>query len=471
MNQSRVNEATALLVVKKTRQELARRRVLYFNRHTSPEWITAPHHELIATALDAIADGRMDRLMISMPPRHGKSMMSSVLFPAFWLGRNPDKQIIHISYASSLSNEFSRKVRSLIRDSHEYHELFPEVQLDPERSRLDDWKLTAGGGFKSLGVQGGVTGHGADLMLIDDPVKEGDEQSVTTLQQIFDWYLSAARTRLHPGAAVVIVMTRWHPLDLCGRLLQLAEREAQADQWETLVLPALAGEDDPLGREPGAALWPERVSRDDLLAIQALSDRYFRALYQQDPRMSDSPMFERDDFHRATTHVDKAVWTIDLAITDNSRSDYSVAQRWHLSDDRRDLYLMAGWRKRGEWPEIKRELIALARAYPDDTFAFPKQTYELLAVQSLRDELPGIKLVQVSMPRDKVGRASYFSDFAKSGNVTVLEGEFGDQFIDEHCGFPDSAPHDDQVDGSSVMSHYYGINKTFDWLMAGEDKP
>jgi len=455
------------------RTELSKQMPHYFNPRVKEDWITAPHHELIADRLLAVLDGDLDRLIISMPPRNGKSEMASVLFPALYLANNPGHQIIHISYSAALSNEFSRRVRALIRDDMAYRSLFPHVQLDPERQRLDDWKLSDGGGFKSVGVEGGLTGHGAHLMIIDDPVKEGDEQSPTKLQAIYDWYLSAARTRLAPGAAVVVIMTRWHPLDLVGRLLDLARKDENADQWETLVLPALAGDDDLLGRQPGEALWPERFSKRDLEAVKALSGRYFEALYQQNPQISENPMFVESDFARATlTPASSCVWCFDLAITKTSRSDYNVFGRWYLNSERDTLALLDGRRFRAEWPEVKAAILALMDLYPHDIFAFPRHTYELLAVQSLAAESVDYanQIVSVALTGDKVANAQSFSDFVGRGDVFVCDGEFGDSFIFEHVHFPDAAPHDDCVDCSSVATHYYGLPRTIDLLLGWGDE-
>lgn len=469
----KISAKAAELVLKRVRKPLRRRRVLYFAPRLKPDWITAPHHELIADKLQGVMSGEIKRLIISMPPRHGKSEMSSVLFPALWLGRNPDKQIIHISYASGLSNDFSRRVRAMLRDDPVYRELFPDVQLDPERARIDDWKLTAGGGFKSIGVQGGLTGHGAHLMIIDDPVKEGDEQSATTLQSIYDWYLSAARTRLAPGAAVCLIMTRWHPHDLVGRLLDLAAKNNEADQWQTLVLPALAEEDDQLGRAPGEALWEDRFSRQDLLALRSLSDRYFRALYQQKPELDDNPMFLESDFQRRQLDGydgGNTCWTFDLASTEKDRADYSVFARWHYDYDERVLVLLQVKRFRAQWPEVKKALLEVVDTYPYDDFAFPKQTLELLAVQEIISERPEMRnqVHEVVMPGDKISRALTYSDLVRDGRAIVIEfeGNDHDAFIEEHCGFPDTAQHDDCVDASSVATHHYGIaDEVVDLLM------
>lgn len=468
---SDLNIHTARAVVRKCRRELARRDFLRYCEYIYPNWITASHHYLISDRLEKVRAGEITRLQISMPPRHGKSLMASILFPAFWLAHNPGKQIIHISYAAALSNDFSRQVRQIIRDDPTYHMLFPAIQLDPDRQRVDDWKTTAGGGFKSVGVQGGVTGHGADLMIIDDPTKEGDEQSPATLEAIWAWFMSAARTRLAPGAAVVEIMTRWHPLDLMGRQQELECSDKAADQWEKLVLPALALDGDLLGREPGEALWPERFAREDLLAIKALSERYFESLFQQNPSLDATALFRAPAFKRLSAMVageidaSRWIWTFDLAFTDKSRSDYNVFGCWWLNPARNRLYLREVYRFRAEWPEVRRRIIELVDLHPDDVFAFPKHQLELLAVQTLKESRPDARVASVVLPSDKKANAAVFAQWVAAGRVYICEGRDGNQFISEHSLFPDAAPHDDCVDCSSVITHYLGLRRVIDILM------
>jgi hypothetical protein len=449
-------------------RELARRRLLDFVLFTKHDFQVAAHHKLIASALDRVISGECKRLIISMPPRHGKSELASIRFPAFYLGRNPDKQVIHISYAASLSNDFSRQVRALVSDSDSFQRLFPDFALSKDRARIDDWKSTKDGGFKSIGVQGGVTGHGADLMIIDDPMKEGDEQSLVTMNAIYDWFASAAQTRLMPGAAVVLILARWSPLDLAGRLLDLAKADPKADQWEELVLPALANEHDALGRKPGEALWPEWYPVQRLYTIRASSERYFEALFQQQPRSGDSQMFFESGFIMwdARMNLAGAAWCFDLAISEDSASDYTAFARWQYDRSWGNLFVSNIRRYRRRWPVTKKLIKRILRAFPDDVVVFPKQTFELMAVQELRHECPndsGRILFVDKMPGDKTERAQALADRCESGRVFVQRGRFARQFVSEHVEFP--GLHDDLVDMSSVATHYFHISQEFSWLI------
>jgi phage terminase large subunit-like protein len=363
-------------------------------------------------------------------------------------------------------------VRAIVRDDPVYRELFPSVALDPERQRLDDWKTTAGGGFKSLGVEGGVSGHGAHGLILDDPHKEGDQDSPTTLENIFTWYTTAARTRLHPGGWILFVMTRWHPLDLAGRLLA-AMSDPEADQWESLVLPALAKAGDPLGRKVGEPLWPERYDVPALRALRAYSERQFEGLFQQNPRGSETQLFDVSDFQLYSSDVnreDVGAWIFDLAITDKERSDYTCWARVCCRGVQ--LWFEHMGRFREEWPAIKARVVALIDANPNDAFVFDKRLAEIMAVQEFKRLRPNASIHMIHMAGDKSAKAKPFSDRVKAKDVFVSLGDFGDYFVREHVLFPDG-PHDDFVDVSSLACHFYGLHSRFDVLVSrlAEDVP
>ena len=220
---------------------------------TQGRWILAPHLELLNRKLVDLAAGQIRRLLVTMPPRHGKSELCSVYLPAWYLGNYPERRIILASYESDFAASWGRRVRDVL-EQHGQH-LF-EVSLRADSAAAYRWDLDGyTGGMIAVGVGGAATGRGADLFIIDDPVKSPEEaQSQTMSRRIWDWYRGVARTRLEPGGAMLLIMTRWSEDDLAGRLL--ADRDGEA--WEVLNLPALAEDDDPIGRVPGEALWPER---------------------------------------------------------------------------------------------------------------------------------------------------------------------------------------------------------------------
>jgi predicted phage terminase large subunit-like protein len=249
----------------------------------------ADHHRLIANALERIAAGTLKRLIINMPPRHGKSMLTSEYFPAWYLGHHPDHQIIHASYSQDMVDGFGRKVRNQLRDEL-YSVLFPGTVLSEDSQAANKFNTTAQGVYLAVGVSGSATGKGAHLMLIDDPIKDrADADSELMRTQLRDWYTSVAYTRLMKGGAIVVIQTRWHEDDLAGWLL----REHGHEGWEILNLPAIMDEGKPTER----ALWPEAFPMERLLQIrETLSvekPRDWEALYMQRPRAGSGAEFKR----------------------------------------------------------------------------------------------------------------------------------------------------------------------------------
>src|SRR6185503_16738897 len=225
----------------------------------------------------------------------GKSVLSSVLLPAYALGRNPDWPVIHASYGAELSNDFSRRVRNLLREPA-YQECFPGVLPAGDSASVQRWGIQGRRGvFISLGVGGPATGRGAKLVVLDDPVKNAEEaDSEVYRARQRDWYASTLRTRLESGAGICLIQTRWHVEDLAGYVTMGAgSDEPPAEDWEVVNLPAIAGEEDPLGREPGEPLWPEKY---DLAALDAMRrqmpPRWWMALMQGSPVAAEGNFFE-----------------------------------------------------------------------------------------------------------------------------------------------------------------------------------
>ena len=259
--------------------------LLEFTQLTYESYAPAPHHRLLADALEKVERGEIKRLMVFMPPRHGKSELASVRFPAWYLGRNPDRRVIAASYGSVMANKFSRRARNLI-DSPAFRRIFPDTELAGDAAAVQFWAIEGKDGqYNAAGVGGGITGEGADLLLIDDPVKDAEAAaSLTIREKTYDWYTSTAYTRLNDErGAIVLIQTRWHEDDLAGKLLRDAAEGGE--QWHVLRLPALADGDDPLGRKEGEALWPARfpVERLNVIRSTLRNNDWWDALYQQTP--------------------------------------------------------------------------------------------------------------------------------------------------------------------------------------------
>jgi hypothetical protein len=200
-----------------------------------PGFELAAHHRIIVDKLEAIERGEIRRLMILMPPRHGKSLLSTQFFPAWYLGRNPERFVITASYGQELADDFGRRVRNLVSDPL-HRAIFPAFRLSDDSTSMRRFNTTAGGSYYAVGRGGPITGRGAHLLIIDDPLKDREEAYSDTIRRsLHEWYSSVAYTRLQPGAAIVLVQTRWHEDDLAGRLLR-----ENSSEWEVLALPAIA---------------------------------------------------------------------------------------------------------------------------------------------------------------------------------------------------------------------------------------
>jgi len=328
-------------------EDFAFSRLVSYAAYQWPAYQLAPHHRLIARHLEMVERGEITRLMITMPPRHGKSMLASEFFPAWYMGRNPDHYVVTATYAQELADDFGRKVKNQI-EGPDFKAVFPGVGLSDDsksakRFHIDgshggiEHGTTQRGAFYAVGVGGPLTGRGAHLLLIDDPVKNReDAESEVIRKKTKDWYTSTAYTRLMPGGRIVLIQTRWHEDDLAGWL----QDEHQHEGWTILNLPAI--DDD------GNALWPEQYDVEALERIKrALPPRDWSALYQQRPAPETGDYFKRDWLHLVDHVPPKESMAIyggsDYAVTADG-GDYTV----HVVvgvDPTGAMYLLDLWRQ------------------------------------------------------------------------------------------------------------------------------
>jgi predicted phage terminase large subunit-like protein len=271
--------------------------------------------------LERVAAGGIKKLMIFFAPRHGKSELVSCNFPAWFLGRNPDKRIIHASYSELLSNEWSRRTRDIV-EGEIYREIF-KVTTEKDVRSVDSWRIQGHrGGMISVGVGGSATGHGADIFIIDDPIKNAEEaESEAYRDRLYDWYKSVARTRLEPNASIVIMMARWHQKDLAGQILQ------NEKDWMIINLPAIAKESDPLGRAPGDALWPERYPKESLAQIKHdIGSRAWASLFDGNPMDLETAVIHREwiKWYKTLPLEHKRHGGIDTATSLKTSADYTA---------------------------------------------------------------------------------------------------------------------------------------------------
>jgi len=280
------------------RRELARRSLLDFTCLLNPKYVVGWVHREVTDLLDAfeqaVAEKRGPRLIIELPPRHGKSELVSRCFPAFLLGRHPDWEVVCASYNSDLAASFGREVRTTLHDPL-YRDLFPDLELRKDSNAVDFVKTTGKGSYKAVGVGGTLTGMGAEVLLIDDPVRNReDADSELVSEATWRWYQSVARTRLSPGGGIIICMTRWSLLDLAGRLQEAQTERIDAEHWHVYSFPAIATKDEK-HRKAGEALHPERWPLRELEKLRgALDAREWTALYQQNPVPDQGLIFSKD---------------------------------------------------------------------------------------------------------------------------------------------------------------------------------
>jgi predicted phage terminase large subunit-like protein len=409
---------------------------------TNGKYAPARHLRLLNRKLIDLASRRLDGLAVYMPPRHAKSTTCSHYFPAWYLGAYPEERVILSAYNAGFAASWGRKVRDVVnRVGADGDQRVFDIRVRGDSSAADEWELAdTDGGMLTAGVGGGITGRGANVLIIDDPVKDAEEAfSATVRQKHKDWYDSTADTRLEPGAVELLVMTRWHPDDLSAHVVQswrLAGR-----RFEELRLPALAEDHDPLGRSPGEALWPERYPVAALHAKRAKGAYWWSALYQQNPAPREGSAFKRDWLRYYTRHgtgyclgdgtnsaqvitaemAHDRFLTVDTAakVKEKAKSDpdYTVVSAWALARGR--LIWLGCARAQLEIPDIPPFVMRqLARHRARRAFVEGGGTQKGVA-QLLRrlNPSPNVVEMQASGHGDKLTRAHEFLIMAEAGNV------------------------------------------------------
>ncbi len=444
------------------RRHLCKNKYLPFVMRFNPDYLPGWVHKDICRRLEKfsanVAMKRSPRLMLTMPPRHGKSTLTSKTFAAWHLGKYPRHEFMSCSYSGSLSMSFSRMVRQLLRDPA-YHSLF-DTRLDPDSQGAEAWLTKEGGGFTSAGIGGAITGKGAHILNIDDPVKNReDAESETARQNAWNWYTSTAYTRLAPGGGVLIILTRWHDDDLAGRLLE-AMKDREADQWEIVNYPAVALEDERY-RFAGEALHPERYSEKALGRIKkTLGNRDWGALYQQNPVPEEGGYFKRENFVFYDFNDPKAVpqkkglvnytaW--DLAIGLKQINDYSVGGAVSIDRDL-DLWIRDIDRKRSESMALVKRILDFHVKWAAQRTGIEKGVIEMTIAPFLKQERRKRKLWDFNYTelkpgkQDKVARARTIQGMHESRKIHMpYNAPWSEAFIQEILRFPHGV-HDDQVD-------------------------
>lgn len=420
----------------------SRQSLLKFTEYTNPIYKRAGHHELIARQLEAIESGEIDRLMVFMPPRHGKSELASRRFPAWFIGRKPRRQVIASSYNADLALDFGREVKQLMQEE-EYQQVFPGVYLAEDSQSNRKMTTEQGGVYYAIGAQQAATGRGADLFLIDDPFKDRESaDSEVIRERTWSWYTSTAYTRLMPGGSIVLIQTRWHEDDLAGRILESEGRIEDGGQWTVLDLPAI--------NDAGEALWPEWYPLPALERIKAaIGPREWSALYQQKPQPDEGSFFKREWFKSWDKLPSvRCYGSSDYAVTDGG-GDYTVHTVWGIGPDG-DIYRVAQWKGQtasDQWIEAKLDLIAKHK--PLCWFGeggVIQKAIEPMLKRRMRERNVHCRLEWLSSVADKPTRARSFQAMAATGRVHFEQGADLSEFL----VFP-AGKHDDEVDTASLI--------------------
>lgn len=434
-----------------TAEDFAFSRLISYAAYQWPGYKDAAHHRLIARHLEMVERGEITRLMITMPPRHGKSMLASEFFPAWYMGRNPDHYVVTATYAQELADDFGRKVKNQIEDAA-FQAIFPGVGLaddskSAKRFHIEgnnggfEHETTQRGAFYAVGIGGPLTGRGAHLLLIDDPVKNReDADSEVMRKKTMDWYTSTAYTRLMPGGRIVIIQTRWHESDLSGWL----QDEHQHEGWTLLNLPAIS--------DVGKPLWGEQYPIESLERIKrALPGRDWSALYQQRPQPDEGNFFKREwliEWTEKPKHL-SIYGTSDYAVTDGG-GDYTVHRIWGV-DDRGVLYRLGGWRGQtasDEWIERQLDLVEIWKplAWFGEAGVIAKAIEPMLIRRMRERPKAWCRMEWLPSIHDKATRARGFQARAAMGSVRFEPGAD----IGEFLSFP-AGKHDDDVDTASMI--------------------
>ena len=437
---------------------------LTFVKHMWPDFIEGYHHKIIAKKFNQLASGEIKRLIVNMPPRHTKSEFASYLLPAWMIGKTPNLKIIQATHTAELAVRFGRKAKHLM-DTPEYKKVFP-TRLMEDSKAAGRWETDQGGEYFAVGVEGAVTGRGADLLIIDDPHSEQDAMSKKAMERAYEWYTAGPRQRLQPGGRIVLVMTRWNTKDLTGTL-QAAQKEPRADQWEVVEFPAIL--------PSGKPVWPEYWDLDQLLGVKAsVALPKWNSQYMQNPTSEEGALIKREWWKKwKETKMPKlkhVIQSYDTAYLKKETADFSAITTWGVfstSEDTPDhLILVDAVKGRYEFPELRRKALELYKYWEPDTVIIEAKAAGLPLTFELRNM--GIPVINFtpSKGNDKHSRVNAVAPLFESGRIWApVEMEFAQDVIEECASFP-YGDHDDLVDSmtQAVMRFRQG-----GWITHPED--
>ena len=436
--------------------------LIAFCKLMMPDFIVGKHHRILADMLMAIESGDKDRVCVNIPPRHGKSQLVSIFYPAWFLGRNPTKKVMMVSHTTDLAVDFGRKVRNLIA-TDAYKSVFPTTSLAQDSKSAGRWNTNVGGEYYACGIGSALAGRGADLLLVDDPHSEQDviNGNFEVFEKAYEWFTFGARTRLMPGGRVAIIQTRWHMDDLTGRVTNDMAKNARADQYEVVEFPAILevkrkGSNTYVEKP----LWPEFFDLDALLRTKASMPTFqWNAQYQQQPTAEEASIVKREWWGQweqdSPPSCEYIIMSLDAAAETHNRADYTALTTWgvFLNEDTEayNIILLNSIKKRLEFPELKELAMEEYSEWEPDAFIVEKKSAGTALYQEMRRMgLPVSEFTPHRGSGDKLARLNSVADIVASGICWTPPTRWAEEVIEEIAGFPFMS-HDDLVD-STVMA-------------------
>jgi len=428
----------------KNMQNLVTHDFLNFVKYMWPAFIEGKHHQDISQKFNDLAEGKINRLIVNMPPRHTKSEFASYFLPAWMIGKNPNLKIIQATHTAELAIDFGRKTKNLI-DQNQYQEMFP-TRLQEDSQAAGRWKTEQGGEYFAAGVGGAITGRGADLLIIDDPHKEQDlKGDGSAFDKAWNWYMSGPRQRLQPGGKIVLVMTRWSTKDLTGKLTQ-AMTDESGDVWDIVELPAIL--------PSGKPVWPEYWNIEELEKTRSsIPVSNWNAQYMQSPTAEEGAIIKREWWKdwkgKNPPPIEYTIQSYDTAFLKKTSSDFSAITTWGVfkkEDSGYNIILLNAFKDRYEFPELRRLAHQEYLDHRPDIVIIEAKASGIPLTHELREM--GIPVINFtpSKGNDKHVRVASISPLFEAGKVWApMHEHFAQEVVEECASFP-YGDHDDYVD-------------------------